>query len=114
MHRSLKLALTILVAITGLWLVTHLWANGTSLSLPGHISEHGPGGIIPEHAGKYSTLGIHSQKTDFIHRSPCRGPTKASRRQNDTHQQRRTRLCGSAVTKQRSDRDDARSRIFNI
>ena len=113
-HRSLKLALTILLVVAGLWLIAHLWASSTGLSLLGYMSEHGPSGVISEHAGKYSTVGILTSKTDFIHKSPRRGPTKASRRQNDTHQQGRTRLCDSAVTKQRSDRDDAGSRVFNI
>ena len=57
-HRSLKLVLTILVVVTSLWLIAHLWANSTSLSLLGHISEHGTGDVTPENAGRYSTLGI--------------------------------------------------------
>lgn len=49
-QRSLKLVLTILVVVTGLWLIAHLLAISTSLSLLGYMSEHGPGGVTPEHA----------------------------------------------------------------
>jgi len=85
-HR-LKLALTILVVIAGLWLISHLSAISTSLSSSGDMSQHGPGGVIPEHGpggvipehgpggvipghgpggvvpehtGRYSTLGIRT------------------------------------------------------
>jgi hypothetical protein len=59
-HRSIKLALTILVVIVGVWLIAHLSAISTSLSSSGHMSEHGPGGVTPEHAGRHSTLGIRT------------------------------------------------------
>lgn len=49
-QRSLKLALTILVVVVGLWLIAHLSAISTRLSSSGDMSKHGPGGVITEHA----------------------------------------------------------------
>jgi hypothetical protein len=59
-YRSLKLALTILVVVVGVWLIAHLSAISTSRFSSGGMSEHGPGGVIPEHAGRHSTLEIHT------------------------------------------------------